>query len=129
MLHVAVAVIINAQGEVLLTRRHPQSHQGGFWEFPGGKVEPGETVAEALRRELREELAIDISEHRALLEIVHDYGDRLVCLDVHRVIAFTGQPRPCEGQPMRWVPGADLRAYSFPAANEPIVERLLEILA
>lgn len=126
--HVAVAVIINDSAQVLLTRRHEHSHQGGLWEFPGGKLEPGESPGEALRRELLEELALEVQTHEPLLQIEHDYGDKQVLLDVHRVTAFSGQPRPCEGQPMSWVSCAALRDYEFPAANEPIVAALVAAL-
>ena len=124
--HVAVAVVTNTAAEILLTRRHQHSHQGGLWEFPGGKVEANEDLADALRRELREELAIDVLEHQPLMRIEHDYGDKQVLLDVHRVTAFRGEPRPCEGQPMRWVASSSLADYAFPAANRPIVAALQE---
>jgi 8-oxo-dGTP diphosphatase len=124
LVHVAVAVITNDKAEVLLTRRHSQSHQGGLWEFPGGKLEAGESLAEALRRELLEELDLDVQAHEPLLQIQHDYGDKQVLLDVHRVTAFSGQPRPCEGQPMCWVSSTALSDYEFPAANKPIVAAL-----
>ena len=124
-LEVAVAVIVNDRSEVLLTRRHPDRHQGGLWEFPGGKCEAGEAVGDALRRELQEELAITVEAHEPLLVVEHDYGDRQVRLDVHRVLAFAGTPVACEAQPMRWVPLARLSDYRFPVANAAIVERLL----
>jgi 8-oxo-dGTP diphosphatase len=124
LVHVAVAVIVNERGEVLLTRRHPESHQGGFWEFPGGKVESGESLAAALKREIAEEIALEVLEHTPLIQIEHDYGDRQVLLDVHRVNRFSGDPRPCEGQPMRWVALSALQDYAFPEANRPIVDCL-----
>ncbi|MEE4109080.1 MAG: 8-oxo-dGTP diphosphatase MutT [Halieaceae bacterium] len=125
MIVVAVGVVLDSRGRVLLTRRRDDTHQGGLWEFPGGKVEAGESVADALRRELREELAIEVEAHEPLLVLEHDYGDRHVRLDVHCVMAFAGEPRPCEGQPMAWVARADLGSYAFPAANAPIVDRLV----
>lgn len=125
--HVAVAVILNDRDEVLLTRRHQDSHQGGFWEFPGGKLEAGEDTGAALRREIYEEIALEVLAHEALLQVEHDYGDRRVLLDVHRVTAFSGEPRPCEGQPMCWVPLSALHDYAFPAANEPIVDCLMNL--
>jgi 8-oxo-dGTP diphosphatase len=123
-LHVAVAVIRDGEGRVLLTRRRADSHQGGLWEFPGGKVEDGEDLAAALRRELAEELGIAVRAHRPLLEVRHDYGDKRVFLDVHEVTDFAGDPRPLEAQPMRWVPVAELGSFRFPVANEPIVRAL-----
>lgn len=120
--HVAVGVIVNTHGEILISRRHVDSHQGGLWEFPGGKVERGESVAEALRRELREELGIDVLASRALLEVHHDYVDKQVLLDVWLIDRFSGQAVGREGQPLCWCSPAELANYDFPAANEPIVE-------
>ena len=125
---VAVGVILDADRNILLTRRHAASHQGGLWEFPGGKVEPGETLDEALARELHEELAITVERTTALLEVCHDYGDKQVRLDVRVVWQFAGTPVSQEGQPMVWTAPDDLISYAFPAANRPIVtaiERLL----
>lgn len=119
-----MGVILNQQDEVLLTRRPNDSHQGGLWEFPGGKCEVDETIDGALRRELREELGIEVLEYSPLLTISHDYGDKQVLLDVNLVRGFSGEPRGCEGQPMRWVPRAALATYAFPAANAAIVEAL-----
>jgi 8-oxo-dGTP diphosphatase len=122
--HVAVGVILDFQGRVLITRRAPQAHQGDLWEFPGGKVEVGESLFTALARELREELGIAIGRTSALLEVHHDYGDKVVLLDVHVVWDYSGEPRPLEHQPMAWVSPPDLAHYTFPAANRPIVAAL-----
>ena len=126
---VAVAVLVNARGEVLLTRRHRKQHQGGLWEFPGGKFEAGEDVDAALRRELREELGVEVEAHEALLSVTHDYPERRVQLHVRRVSAYRGAARPREGQPMRWVAVHELHRYTFPAANAPIVQRVREWVA
>lgn len=120
--HVAVAVILDPGGRVLLTRRAPDSHQGGLWEFPGGKLEHGETLEQGLVREIREELSLEILASMPLLEVRHDYGDKHVLLDVHLVRDYCGEPSPQEDQPMAWVAVADIDRYSFPAANQPIVE-------
>lgn len=122
--HVAVGVIFNGLGGVLLSRRHDDAHQGGLWEFPGGKVEPGESVQDALARELAEELGIEVLHAQPLLEVRHDYGDKQVLLDVWGVHRFSGDPRGLEGQPLEWVPRADLHHYSFPAANLNILAAL-----
>ena len=127
--HVAVGVILNADRKILLTRRHPDSHQGGLWEFPGGKVERGESLKVALARELYEELAISIERTTPLLEIRHDYGDKLVRLDVHVVWQFSGTPCAVEDQPMRWVAPAELAGYAFPEANRPIIAAIEELLS
>ncbi len=126
--HVAVGVILDQDRNILLTRRAPQSHQGGLWEFPGGKVEAGESLERALRRELREELGITIGRTSALLEITHDYGDKAVLLDVHMVWDFTGEARGLEGQPLAWVAAEELAQYQFPAANVPIVDAVTKLL-
>ncbi len=123
VIHVAVGVILR-EGRVLLARRPDHLHQGGLWEFPGGKVEARESVTAALHRELQEELdiSIDVDAVSALIEVRHDYGDRRVCLDVWCVTAFFGTPRGVEGQQLEWVPIAGLDQRAFPAANRPIVE-------
>jgi 8-oxo-dGTP diphosphatase len=127
--HVAVGVILDESRNILIARRAPDSHQGGLWEFPGGKVEPGEGLARALARELREELGIEIGRTSPLLEIHHDYGDTRVLLDVHVVWDFTGEALGLEGQPLAWVAPADLGEYQFPAANVPIVDAINGLFA
>jgi 8-oxo-dGTP diphosphatase len=128
VVHVAVGVIVDRACNVLITRRARDSHQGGLWEFPGGKVEHGESLQGALARELSEELGIAIEATRPLLEVRHDYGDKTVLLDVHLVQEFTGTPRGLEQQPLKWVPAASLHQFSFPAANVPIVEAVQNLL-
>lgn len=120
-LHVAAAVIRGSDGRVLIARRPEHKHQGGLWEFPGGKVEVGETVEAALARELHEELGIDVVASRPLIQIRHDYPDLAVLLDVHEVSAFSGEPHGREGQPLAWVAPRELPDYEFPEANRPIV--------
>ena len=92
LVHVAVGVLFNACGEVLITRRPDHLHQGGLWEFPGGKVEPGEQVRTALERELKEELGVEVLDARPLIRIHHVYDDRQVLLDVWRIKDYAGQP-------------------------------------
>jgi len=124
VVHVAVGVLIDDGGRVLITRRANDAHQGGLWEFPGGKVEVGESVLEALDRELQEELGTAVLSSEPLLEIRHDYSDKAVLLDIHRVTEWRNEPRGLEGQPLAWVGIADLDDYEFPAANVAIVEKL-----
>ncbi len=119
-LHVAAAVIRDGQGRILISRRATGVHQGGLWEFPGGKLESGEDVQAALRRELREELGIEAGRLSPLIRVPWDYPDRQVLLDVWEVLDFRGEPHGREGQPLRWVQPEDLAAYEFPAANRPI---------
>ncbi|WP_416772221.1 Nudix family hydrolase [Pseudomonas sp. RHF3.3-3] len=119
--HVAAAVIRGNDGRILIARRADSQHQGGLWEFPGGKVEEGEAVRAALARELLEELGIVVTEARPLIKVQHDYPDKQVLLDVWEVSAFTGEPHGAEGQPLAWVTARELPNYEFPAANQPIV--------
>ena len=128
VVHVAVGVILDHDRNVLITRRAPGAHQGGLWEFPGGKVEAGESLTDALTRELREELGISIGRTSALLEVRHDYGDKSVLLEVHVVWEFSGEVLALEDQPMAWVAPEELGRYSFPAANLPIVEAVGQLV-
>jgi len=121
IVHVAVGVILDGHHQVLLAKRPDNTHQGGLWEFPGGKVDAGESVAEALDRELREELAIGVEAAEPLIEIRHDYGDKCVLLDVWVVTDFSGNPRGNEGQPIEWAALERLGDYTFPAANIEII--------
>ena len=124
----AVGVILDGEHNILITRRAPDTHQGNLWEFPGGKIEDGESTASALARELREELDIEIGRTSALLKVHHDYGDKVVLLDVQVVWEFTGEARPMEGQPMVWVSPRELLDYAFPEANLSIVRAVNELL-
>jgi 8-oxo-dGTP diphosphatase len=124
VLHVAAAAIVNRQREVLLSLRPVHLHQGGLWEFPGGKLEPGESVSQALQREIAEELGIRVGAARPLIRVHHQYADRRVLLDVWRVEEFTGEVRGLEGQLVEWVPIKELGGRAFPAANRPVVQAL-----
>ncbi len=126
VLYVAAAAIFDERSRVLIAQRPTHVHQGGLWEFPGGKVEAGETVREALARELHEELGIDVQQARPLIRVRHDYPDKSVLLDVWRVDDFSGgalsvDRKGREGQPLVWVQPHELSGYDFPAANIPIV--------
>lgn len=120
-IHVAAAVIRSADDRVLIAKRPLDKHQGGLWEFPGGKVEAGEAVEAALARELLEELGIRVTQARPLIQVRHSYPDKQVLLDVWEVSAFEGEAHGAEGQPLAWVQARDLPDYSFPAANLPII--------
>lgn len=127
LIHVAVAVIVRGN-EVLIARRADDTHQGGLWEFPGGKVESNETVQHALKRELKEELDIDVNLSNGihpLIRIRHDYGDKAVLLDVWVVSGFEGEAIGAEGQPIKWVEREHLNDFSFPEANRPIISAIL----
>ncbi|WP_423185290.1 8-oxo-dGTP diphosphatase MutT [Alishewanella sp. d11] len=122
-LHVAVGVILRQQ-QVLLALRNAAQHQGGKWEFPGGKVEAAETVEAALKRELQEELAITVTACEPFMQLSYDYPERTVLLDIWLVTDFNGEPTGVEGQPLQWADIASLHHLTFPEANQAIVARL-----
>ncbi|WP_456412347.1 Nudix family hydrolase [Thiolapillus sp.] len=123
-IHVAAGVLKNPKGEILLARRSPDSHQGGLWEFPGGKIEPGETARQALLRELEEELGVGVEECRPLIRVSHCYADRKVVLNTWLVSRWRGEPQGKEGQPLSWVPSHELYRWPMPAADKPILNAL-----
>lgn len=123
--HVAVAVIRNDQGQVLLSLRADDVHQGGLWEFPGGKRESDESIDATLRRECLEELGIDIKRSRPLIRIPHDYGDTQVLLEVSLVEDYAGTPESKEGQEIEWVAIDKLSQREMPEANRSIVNALV----
>ena len=116
------AVIRRVDGRILIARRADNAHQGGLWEFPGGKLESGEARLAGLVRELQEELGIQVTVARPLIDIRHDYTDKSIRLDVWLVENFTGEAHGAEGQPIRWVTAEQLSEYDFPDANRPIVQ-------
>jgi 8-oxo-dGTP diphosphatase len=118
---VAVGVIKNPSGQILISLRDDKLHQGGLWEFPGGKVEASETVEQALTRELKEEMGIAVQKATPLITINHQYPELVVQLRVFTVEQYDGEVKSCEGQPFLWVNPDDLTQYDFPAANHPII--------
>ncbi len=125
--HVAVGVVINRGGDICIAKRPAGKHLAGYWEFPGGKVEAGESVFEALRRELREEISLAIHSAEALVTIEFAYPDKKVLLDVHAVRDFAGTARGRECQQVKWVAKNALREHRFPAANEAIIDAILTL--
>ena len=123
VLKVAVAVI-EREGKILISRRSRLAHQGDKWEFPGGKLESGESSSQALCRELYEELGIVPTRYEPLITVQHRYVDRPVEIFVFKVTAFSGIPEGREGQPVRWVGVESLDNFTFPAANLPIISAL-----
>jgi 8-oxo-dGTP diphosphatase len=114
--------------QILIAKRPDHLHQGGLWEFPGGKVDQGESPRQALLRELQEELDINVTIAEPMMQLSHDYTDKQVLLDIWKVTGFEGQARGVEGQECRWVAlteiVADNSEYQFPAANRAILARL-----
>ena len=121
LLQVAVGVVKNTDGQVLISLRDESLHQGGLWEFPGGKIESGESAEEALARELKEELNIDVIKATPLITVKHQYPDLAVQLNVFLVEHFSGDAKSCEGQPFKWVNTGELANHAFPTANQPII--------
>ncbi|WP_027094531.1 8-oxo-dGTP diphosphatase MutT [Cohnella thermotolerans] len=124
MIEVAAAVIEDEEGRILIARRREGKSQAGLWEFPGGKIEPGETAEACIVRELREEMSIDVSPGEYLGENVHDYGDIRIRLIAHRAKYIGGRIRLADHDHCKWVKPGDLTGYEFAPADAPFVERL-----
>ena len=120
---IVVAAVIERDGAYLLTLRPPGTHLEGHWEFPGGKCHPSETHAEALRRELHEELDIAGVVGELVHRVTHVYPERTVELHFYRC-GFDGDPKPMIGQEVRWVPRDGLRELPFPEADAELIRLL-----
>jgi len=123
-----VAAVIEQDDHFFLTRRHAGTHLEGLWEFPGGKVDPGESHTDALRREIREELDADVDVQDLVFEITHEYADRSVALYFYRC-SMNGEPRALLGQEMRWVARGELKSLGFPPADAELITLLSESAA
>ncbi|KMJ45414.1 8-oxo-dGTP diphosphatase MutT [Xenorhabdus khoisanae] len=123
-LHIAAGIIKNSNDEIFITQRSADSHMGGFWEFPGGKLEQGETPEQALIRELKEEVGITATHSEMMDTITHDFPDRRITLYFFLVDEWKDEPFGKEGQPSRWVLQSKLIADEFPPANRSIVDLL-----
>lgn len=123
-IEVAAGVLRDPRGRVLLMQRLPGKHLAGLWEFPGGKLEPGETVERALARELREELGIEASAFAPLISLPWRYPEKSVRLHALRVAGWRGEPHAREGHPLRWLPVEEMDPAQMPAADRPIVAAL-----
>jgi len=121
---IGVAVIWNGAGQILIDRRKPEGLLGGMWEFPGGKVELGETIPDCIQREIQEELGIEIEVGDRLIVVDHTYSHFHVTLNVHHCQHLSGEPQAIECDEIRWVELADLDNYPFPKANLQIIEAL-----
>ena len=123
-IHVAAGILRNAGGQVLITERIDDSPFRGLWEFPGGKIRAGETARIALKRELLEEIGIEVTAVEPLMSLTHEYPDRTVELEFFDVTHWQGEPAGLDGQSLRWIDVADLRADELLPADAPIVDLL-----
>jgi mutator protein MutT len=123
-IHVVAGVVIDGRGRVLIAQRPAGKHLAGSWEFPGGKLEPGEARADGLARELREEIGIEIRQPRPLIRLRHLYPYGEVLLDVWVVRRYSGRPGGLDGQPLRWLRRADLASADLLPADRPIAAAL-----
>ena len=121
---IAVGIIRSQDCQIFITQRGEDSHLAGFWEFPGGKIEIGETPFQTLQREIAEEVDIQIYQAQFLNIFKHSYDDRDIAIHAYLVEEWDGVPFAKEGQPSRWVDQEDLNADEFPDANRPIIEML-----
>ncbi|MBD2354118.1 8-oxo-dGTP diphosphatase MutT [Tolypothrix sp. FACHB-123] len=121
---IGVAVIWNDQEQILIDRRRAGGAMGGLWEFPGGKIEPGETIEECIQREIYEELGIEIAVEEHLITIDHTYTELRVTLTVHHCRHLAGVPQALECDEIRWVSLAELENFAFPKANVEIIAAL-----
>jgi len=121
---IGVAVIFNQENQILIDRRLQGGELGGFWEFPGGKIEDQETVEACIKREIREELGIEIEIKNHLISIDHDYTNFKVSLNVYLCQHLTGIPQPLECAEVRWINLDQIDQFTFPPANLAIIEAL-----
>ena len=123
-IHVVAGVITDARGRILLARRTEGRDLAGLWEFPGGKVDPGETPEQALVRELREELGIEARVGEPVIAVPQRYPHKRLCLDVRRIASWTGTVKGLDGQALVWAPPHKLAIYAMPDADRPVVAAL-----
>ena len=124
MIDVAAGLVFRA-GLLLITQRRPGEHLGGLWEFPGGKKEPAESFQECVRRELREELGIEVEVLECLAAIEHTYPEKTVHLRFFRCVWLSGEPQTLGCHDFDWVDAARLASFAFPPADTPLLQRLL----
>ncbi len=127
MIDISIAIVKNEQDNYLITLRSDDVHQGGKWEFPGGKVEADETPEQAMLRELFEEVGLIATEYQLFEKLFFDYGDKQLNLYFYLIEGFTGSvigKVGKEGQPLKWVSKSDLADYDFPDANKKVIAKL-----
>jgi mutator protein MutT len=120
-----VAAIVRRNGKLLITRRLDHVHLAGLWEFPGGKVEPQESLEGALLREIREELGIEIAVGAEIFTVEHDYPKKSVRLHFFNCTLLRGEPRPLDVSDLRWVTPGQLAEYEFPPADAELIQKLI----
>ncbi len=118
------AGLLQQDGMVLITKRPAGSHLAGYWEFPGGKQEAGETLEECLAREMKEELGVNVRVGKRLLKVDHEYENRIISLYLFQCTHLGGEYKPLACEAIRWVHPEDLTQYRFPPPDEKIIERL-----
>ena len=123
-IHVAAGILRDTRGRILISERMGDSPFAGLWEFPGGKIDSGESPSDALRRELAEELGICIEDYRHLMSVKHQYDDRIVLLDFYLVSGWQGKPAGREGQGLRWQRLDAMDAEQLLPADAPVLETL-----
>ncbi|MHA2938509.1 8-oxo-dGTP diphosphatase MutT [Vibrio sp. RC27] len=124
--HIVAAIILNPdKSQIFITKRPDHVHKGGFWEFPGGKVEVNESVEQAVVRELNEEIGIEVTRQHLFHQFDYDYPDKSLHFDFICVTEFVNEPYGREGQQGQWVSVSTLADFEFPEANRPIVEQVI----
>ena len=123
IIQVSAALIFHG-GKLLITQRHAKSHLGGLWEFPGGKLELGETFEQCLVREIREELGVEISVGKLFEEVAHDYPEKSVRLKFFLCELISGEPAALDCAAVKWIAKSELTDYEFPAADRQLLEKL-----
>lgn len=126
-LHIVAAIILNSEkNKIFITKRHKDAHQGGFWEFPGGKIELDETAENAMIRELFEEIGIEVTAQSLFEHLEYDYPDKSLSFDFYTVTGFKNDPYGKEGQQGEWVEIELLEDYAFPEANMSILKKVMK---
>ncbi|HEY0197168.1 MAG TPA: 8-oxo-dGTP diphosphatase MutT [Rhodanobacter sp.] len=127
-MHVMAGVMLDADGRVLIAQRLPGKHLAGSWEFPGGKREPGESPLDALTRELREELGIEVLHAEPLIQVPWRYGERELLLDAWQIRRWQGSPQSMEGQALEWIQAAQVDPAILAPADRSILQTLLSVV-
>ncbi|WGW00829.1 8-oxo-dGTP diphosphatase MutT [Vibrio sp. YMD68] len=129
-IHIVAAIIFNSdKSKIYITQRPEHLHKGGFWEFPGGKVEQDESIDQAMIRELHEEIGISVTELAPFHYVEYDYPEKSLKFDFITITDFNGEPYGKEGQLGKWVGISELNAYRFPEANLPTLEKVIKEFA